>query len=256
MRRICEFLGLTGLLSCLIFFLLVYIDEQENKPKKASFGEAYANTTTHNNLPEFFQLPVQPVQPDLGKIPVHSYERKKPPIIPGRSKKNNDISLRKSLFIETFGGFLLERCLAEGLDSSQFNVLVALVGHESGWEPYRKNPTSSARGFFQLLNCTGKDLCRDFGIPPDLYDPYNPYQNLMLGVHLYAKNFKKFKSVKWAVSAHYNGPGAVKEVAEYFGGVEKDPFVKQVAGMTSIPCKKLSKKEAKQWKKYLSYGFY
>jgi hypothetical protein len=187
--------------------------------QKKLLREAYADTITYN-LPftEFFQpYSVQPIQPDSEKAAI-TYERKKPPIIPGKSKKINDISLRKSLFVETFGGFLLERCLYEGLDASHINVLVALVGHESGWDPYRKNPTSSARGFFQLLNCTGKDLCRDFGIPPDLYDPYNPYQNLMLGVHLYAKNFKKFKSVKWAVSAHYNGPGAVKEVAEYFGG--------------------------------------
>ncbi|MFA5247717.1 MAG: lytic transglycosylase domain-containing protein [Patescibacteria group bacterium] len=280
MKKAFEFICLMGIFIPLIFLLSGSEKEKEKKPmssavvsrkekteKKPShhFGEAYADIPKASP-PLFISQPPVKIESSLDsvvRLTLTAKARRKPPIIPGKAKANKKTAIkyrlsfgqRKFLFRDVFGTTLAERCLEEGLDTAKyFNLLVSKSVQESGARPYLKNDSSSARGLFQTINATGISLCRELGIDPAHYDPYNPYQSIFLGVRYFKNNLKIFNgNLDWAILAHYTGPGAARDTVAIYGGVEKTPFVRAVRNIMRQPYEEPPSGAINEWRTYLAY---
>ncbi len=183
------------------------------------------------------------------------------------------VGQKKKLFRDLFGWLILERLVSEGVVSADvlhrdslaierfidtsvhMSVLLSLPAQESGYNPFIKNVGSSARGFYQFINDTGKKMCEELGIDVKSYDPYNPYQNVTLGVHLYVRSLKKFRSVNWAIGVHHDGEGGVYDTNRVYGGIDKNPFVLAVRGAMKIKYKEPPEEAYRLWQEeIMSYN--
>jgi hypothetical protein len=183
-----------------------------------------------------------------------------------------NIRQKKKLFVDLFGRLIVERCVAEGLAdesvlSSEYAVkmymdtsihaivLFSMPEIESGYNPFVNCSTSTAKGFYQFINSTGRQMCEELGIPVESYDPHNPYQNIVCGVHLYATSFKKFRSVNWAIGIHHDGEGDFPKNVKLYDGAGNHPFVKLVRGAMKTKYEDPPKKAYEQWQsEILSYN--
>jgi hypothetical protein len=157
----------------------------------------------------------------------------------------------KWLFLNTFGEALAEDCSLEGLDIRyHLEPLIALAMQESGGNPFVKNDSSSARGIFQPLDETGIRIAEELGFN---YDPYNPWQNIRIGVHLYKENLKFSKGrVCDAFFSHFYGLGSYYEVIGNKGIIEIDPYVMSVADIIKIRYREPVPEIVAAWEDYLS----
>lgn len=98
-----------------------------------------------------------------------------------------------------------------------------LIATESGYNPYAKNPNSTAYGFTQLLRGTANDL----GI-----DRTNPYQNLEGGAKYLSQQYNRFGDWDKALAAYYQGPGSVSRTGINSAGQKYIDTVSSNAGKT------------------------
>jgi hypothetical protein len=167
-----------------------------------------------------------------------------------KSKTSLSAGQRKKLVRDKWGWFFEMACNDEGLDTCHIDTLIALGVHESGANPYAKNDSSSATGFFQFITATGVHMAEELGLGKEYYNPKDVYLNIRMGIKYYKKNLKIHHSAKWAILAHYTGTYAAKDTANFYGGVDKTPFVKLVTGVLNAPYDDPPQWAMAKWRKY------
>jgi len=100
------------------------------------------------------------------------------------------------------------------------NMLFGLVMVESRGIEKAQNPTSSARGFCQLIDTTAKSLYEKvLNKGPYTHDyAFNGYINLELGAKLIARNMRRYEGNTYTTIQLYRG---VNDVRSYYASVDK-----------------------------------
>src|SRR6185369_4372719 len=113
---------------------------------------------------------------------------------PSPVQKGNQ-QLWKSLYIPLVAGIAKNN----GIDPS---IMLGLAEKESGFNPKAKNPNSSAKGLFQFIDSTAKEM--------GVSNPYDPVQNSQAGVDYFKKNLQLANgNIHAAIASHYAGPGYI-----------------------------------------------
>ena len=100
------------------------------------------------------------------------------------------------------------------------NMLFGLVMVESRGIEKAQNPTSSARGFCQLIDTTAKSLYEKVlnkGPYNHVY-AFNGYTNLELGAKLISRNMKEYRGNTYTTIQLYRG---VTDARSYYASVDK-----------------------------------
>jgi len=88
-----------------------------------------------------------------------------------------------------------------GLDET---ILLSLAERESGFREKAQNPSSTAKGLFQLLDETARQL--------GVTDPFDPEMNARGGALYFKQSLQMFNGdVRAAIASHYWGPGNQKK---------------------------------------------
>ncbi len=100
------------------------------------------------------------------------------------------------------------------------NMLFGLVMVESRGVEKAQNPTSSARGFCQLIDTTAKSLYEKvLNKGPYTHDyAFNGYINLELGAKLISRNMREYKGNTYTTIQLYRG---VTDARSYYASVDK-----------------------------------
>lgn len=88
-------------------------------------------------------------------------------------------------------------------------VVLAIIGRESNFQPDVTNPDSGCAGLMQLAPCTLDWLEQETGCR---YDPYDPFQNVAGGVYLLGWLYDRYDG---------NEPMALLAYAQGTGGAEQ-----------------------------------
>lgn len=121
--------------------------------------------------------------------------------------------------------------------SQLYNVPAALIksimATESAFNPYAKNPNSSASGLMQLVKGTAEWMSQKFNIAFDwTTQRYDPAKNVQLGTAYLADQLNRFGGdIPKTIAAYYSGTpnGSVDErnyvdkVLSYFNQFSDDP---------------------------------
>lgn len=101
------------------------------------------------------------------------------------------------------------------------NILKTFAAIESGFDPMASAGTSSAKGLFQFLDSTWKDMLSKYGdkygIQPGT-SQFDPMANSLMGAEFIKENTKILNGVKKDVNAadlylaHFLGPGGAKKI--------------------------------------------
>jgi hypothetical protein len=133
------------------------------------------------------------------------------------AKKNGKVETMRSVE-KKYGAQIQELSKEFGVDP---NVIIAIVAHESGGDPNAYNK-SGASGLMQLMPCTYSA----YGL--NSVTVFDPYQNLLAGIHCFSDMMKMFGNVKDGIYAY--GTGHSRAQKNLKKGIESDEvrFVQEV----------------------------
>jgi soluble lytic murein transglycosylase-like protein len=112
--------------------------------------------------------------------------------------------IRKPQFAPTdYRGIAWETARRYHIDAT---LLFAIINQESAWNPEALSPVG-AIGLMQIMPGTGLDFC-------DLTEAelFDPTKNLDCGVRYFARQLKRFGTVKLALCAYNAGPSRVAKL--------------------------------------------
>lgn len=119
----------------------------------------------------------------------------------------------------------------------------AVIQTESGGDPMATSP-SGAQGLMQLMPGTGLMLARQIG---EFYNPFNPKQNVKLGMMYLKQLYKSFGDLDLALTAYHSGPSRVRRLLRETKGKKLNDIIHKLGpagqGYAATVHKHMSKKK-------------
>lgn len=124
----------------------------------------------------------------------------------------------------------------------------AVIEVESGGDPNAES-SSGAKGLMQLMDATGEEIFLEVGIG-DCYNPFDPYQNILLGSHYLQKLVDKYGGdLELALTAYHSGMGTVDRLLKQMKATTLEEILPELGPVGQLYAKKVLDTLWKQQKK-------
>lgn len=100
-------------------------------------------------------------------------------------------------------------------------IQYGVIQTESGGDPTATSP-SGAQGLMQLMPATGLMLARQLG---ESYNPFNPDQNVKLGMMYLKQLYETFRDIDLALTAYHSGPARVQRLLKQAKGSKLNDII-------------------------------
>jgi muramidase (phage lysozyme) len=195
-----------------------------------------------------------------GKVIISRKTAKKRNMTDKPSGKKLTVGMVKWLVNHKWGRPIERNMYEFRLPDSLYNAISSVPVHEAGANPKAKNDSSTAKGLYQMLDGTFKQMASELAkecdscIDPGMVNPENADENIMLGVYLFKKNWIASNgNLKLTILYHYTGSeghAAQDTINAHGGKIDNVPFLQCVMGVMNTPEEKPPEWAVKRWRSF------